>query len=291
MNARRQGFTLVEMLVVAVLGVVIMGAVYQTLTVEYRSNRQINAVVATQQTIRTSMQMLQSELREVSSTGGSITAASATSITFRAPRKVGFVCDHPPSDASHLEFYTVGGGFAQGDSIIVQATRNPDDISDDFFYVGQINGSPSGAGNCTSTLTAAPWTSMTGGVQTQKVGFTWNGTTPGSYAEINDGDVVRTFERVTYALASINGRWVLGRRATTAATAADTMVALIGPLASNGLQLQYYDLNNTLIAAGSVSTNLNNISRIRMTIIGVNPTNAGATYSDRLTSDIFLRGN
>ncbi len=284
MNARQQGFTLVEMLVVAVLGAVVMGAVYQTLTVEYRSNRQINAVVATQQTIRTSMQMLQSELREASSTGSGITAASATSITFRALRKVGFVCDHPPSDASHLEFYTMGGGLAAEDSIILQATRDPNTIIDDTFYVGQVNGSPSGAGNCTSTLTAAPWTSMS--VQTQKVGFTWNTAPASLVSDIADGDAIRSFETITYALASINGRWVLGRQLN-----ADTMVALIGPLTSNGLSLAYYDLNNNLIAAGSVSANLRNISRIQITITGKNPTNAGASYSDQLTSDIYLRGN
>ena len=280
MNARARGFTLIEILIVALLGAIVMGAVYQTLTVEYRSNRQINAVVATQQTLRTSMQFLQSELREVSSRAGDVTYANADSIRFRAMRKVAFVCGHPST--SQLDVYTLGGQIANGDSVILFASKDPSTIDDDTYYVGYVNSTPSASTGCT-TLNTAPWTSMS--VQGNRITVAIAGSPP--LTDINNGDPVRSFETVTYGLASKNGSWVLGRKSMT-----DTMVALIGPLAPGGLALSYFDTTNAAI--GNVSASLGNIGRIRIQITGRTSGAAspnGGTYSDNLMSDVFLRGN
>ncbi len=280
MNSRRQGFTLVEMLIVAVLGAVIMGAVYQTLTVEYRSNRQINAVVATQQTLRTSMQFLQSELREVGASAGDITYANSDSIRFRALRKVAFVCDTPGSGL--LEAYRVGAPFDVNDSVVISASRDTTTIVDDTFYVGLINAAPSAASGC-GTLTTGPWPSMS--VQARRFNVS-NSVVTG---DVRIGDPIRSFETITYGLVSKSGSWVLGRKSGT-----DTMVALIGPLASpaqGGLVFTYYDTLNQLIPASSVASELNAIGRVQIKLTSRTRSNAGTFYSDTLLSDVFLRGN
>ncbi len=288
MSARRQGFTLVEMLIVALLGAVVMGAVYQTLTVEYRSNRQINAVVATQQTIRTSVQMLQADLREVSAKAGDITYANGDSIRFRAMRKIGFVCAHPPSDAVHLDFFIMAGdNLTATDSVIVQASRDTTTVTDDTYYVGLV--SPTGSsGSCTVPSTG-PLSHMS--VVAQRIAFSWAGAAPGSLAEIDNGDMLRSFDTITYGLTLKNGNYVLGRQVNT-----DTMVTLIGPLAppaSGGLSLTYYDTLNAVIPAANLSSSLGKIGRIQVKVAGrtAGAPGPGGTYTDTLVSDVFLRGN
>ena len=277
MNARARGFTLIEVLIVTVLSALVMAAVYQTLTVQMRSNRQVNAVVGTQQTIRTAMQVLQSELREVGGRAGDIRAARPESLTVRALRKVGFVCNLPGGTA--VEVNKVGDGFAQSDSLLFYATGAAG-ADDDSIRLATVTSTPS-ASSCTK-LTGMPWDSLKSDVQRLNLN-----TAP---AGLNVGDPVRSYETVTYGIFQKGGQYVLGRR-----TGADSVVTLIGPLAApanGGLVLTYLNTTNQTIAAANLAAQKDSVARGRVSIKGTNRgASARSMYTDSIVTDIFMRGN
>ena len=283
MNARARGFTLVEVLIVTVLSALVMAAVYQTLTVQMRSNRQVNAVVGTQQTIRTAMQVLQSELREVGGRPGDIRSAQPESLTVRALRKVGFVC---AVGGTNLQVYTVGDLFSSSpaDTLLIYATRATG-ADDDTMRMAVVT-AVAAASTCTK-LTGMPWDSLKSDVKTlsfTKIPSTW------ALSDVNPGDPIRSFETVTYGIFQKGGQYVLGRR-----TGADSVVTLIGPLATpanGGLRLTYLNTLNQTIATANLAAQKDSIARVRVSVKGTNKgASAKSMYSDSIVTDIFLRGN
>ncbi len=287
MNARARGFTLIEMLIVTLLSAIVMGAVYQTLTVQLRSNRQVNAVVGTQQTIRTGVQILQSELREVGGRAGDIRAAAPESLRVRALRKAGFVCVIPNPAGTSVVVHTVGDPFADKDSLLFYASRagGPED---DTVRVSYVNGTPSAAAGCPK-LTGMPWDSLRANVETLNLSLS---SAPQLLNETKPGDPIRSYQTITYGIFQKGGSWVLGRR-----VAGDSVVTLIGPLASpasGGLVLTYLDTKNNVIPAGSLAALRDSIARVRVSIKGSArgaPGSVNGVYTDSLVADIFLRGN
>ena len=129
MNARARGFTLVEMLIVSIMLTLVMGAVYQTLISQQQNTRHLSAVINSHQTNRTSTQYLAGELREIGTRlARDITSATSSRVTFRAMRKVGFVCQN---NAGNIDVYSLGGDFVAGDSIVVYADQNTQAMADD----------------------------------------------------------------------------------------------------------------------------------------------------------------
>src|SRR5690606_39308567 len=80
-------------LVVVVVGALILGATFQVLAVQERSYRHQSAAMATQQNIRAALDVLESELREISASDGDLTMIQPESLTFRAYRAAGFICN------------------------------------------------------------------------------------------------------------------------------------------------------------------------------------------------------
>jgi len=286
MNSRRQGFTLVELMIVAALSAVVMGAIYQTLIVQQKSNRQINAEAATQQTLRASMQFLQGQLRELGATTGDVEAAAPESVTFRAMRKMGIVCGKP--GGRNIDVFTMGDTLIVGDSVLFFADLGDKAGGDDTIRIGRITASNSGGAVCTRP-TGLPWDSLSMGMTRLTVTLL-----SGSFADVSVGDVVRTFEKTTYGIFSKGGSYVLGRRG---GAATDTVVKVIGPLASpasGGLRFQYFDTASALPSGTLSAANRARVFRIRMTLRGSTP-GAGSTnqptYSDTLVTNIYLRGN
>src|SRR5207245_11036007 len=89
------GFTLVEMLVALVLLGVVTAALYRVLVNNQRLYTAQTQRIDLQQNIRAAATILPADLREVDATDGDISAATATSITFRAIRWMGFLCNPP----------------------------------------------------------------------------------------------------------------------------------------------------------------------------------------------------
>lgn len=284
MNSRARGFTLVELLVVSVMLTLVMGAVYQTLISQQRSSRHLSAVVSSEQTNRTAATFLASELREIGTKlAGDITTAGPQQITFRAMRKVGFVC---AISGSMVSIYTLGSGgnFAVGDNIVIYADKGTQGMQDDSVKrtsVTAIGGWTSS--NCPAG-TSAMW---------NQTGFDHQSITVANSAALSNvsiGAEIRSYADVTYGTFTKGSNDVFGRQ-----LAGDTAVTLIGPLVSgaNGFTLQYFDTAGVALPAPVTAASMGRIARIRITVrgLGKGAVTSTGTYSAPLFTDVTLRGN
>ena len=88
----RVGFSLVELLVALVLFGAVTAGIYRVLVDNQRLYRAQTQRIDLQQNIRAAVTILPAEFRELDATNGDIKAMSATSITIRAMRQLGFIC-------------------------------------------------------------------------------------------------------------------------------------------------------------------------------------------------------
>lgn len=282
MNARAPGFSLVEMLIVSVMLTLVMGAVYQTLISQQQTTRHLSAVINSQQTNRTSAQYLAGELREIGTRlAGDISSASSTQVTFRAMRKVGFVCR---PNAGSIDVYTFGTSFVPGDSIVVYADQNTQGMADDSTIRVLASNTDNSASTDCPAAGSGPWSQM--GMSTQRVHLNYGSVLPG----VTVGAEVRSYEDLTYGAFTKGSELVFGRQAS-----GDTAVVLIGPLVpgSQGFLLQYFDGTGTEISSPVAASSLRNIARIRITVrgLGKGAVTKSGTYSAPLVTDVTLRGN
>ncbi|MGH7545942.1 MAG: PilW family protein, partial [Gemmatimonadota bacterium] len=89
---RRAGFTLVEMVVVVVLGSVIVLGLYRVLTAQQRAYRHQSQVAALHDALRVGTAVLAADLREAASAGGDLAALGPDSLAVRSPVGFGIVC-------------------------------------------------------------------------------------------------------------------------------------------------------------------------------------------------------
>jgi len=89
----RGGFTLVELIVVTVLGSLVLLAALQVLITNQRTYTQQNAAIQGQQSTRMALDLLFGELREASPAGGDLLLMTPDSVRVRLMRKFGIVCE------------------------------------------------------------------------------------------------------------------------------------------------------------------------------------------------------
>lgn len=289
--SREAGFTLVELLVVSVLGAVVLGAVFQTLSMQNRTYQRQSAVISAQEASRTTLGVLAGELREVSSTGQDLVAGSVDSVSIRALRKVGFVCNVGPSGT--LTMWELGQPFARGDSIFV-FSQGPDliDMDDDLWVPGVVTGvtrgvTPAGCG------VAWPKETLSGVADGDYDVARLNISSALSLSDVTRGAPARTFERLTYGRYVVGGDAVLGRR-----VGASDVVPLVGPLAqgTDGLRFEFFDVdNNDLGGGGAVAAaDVDDVSFFTISVQGRQASGsmeADGFYEDSLTVSVFLRNN
>ena len=145
----RGGFTLVELLIVAVLGVIVVGATYQMILTSQRAYTTQTAQLQGQQTVRAGIDILFAELRELSGVEGDILEMNPDRIEIRAMRAFGLVCDVNPT-GSPIRVKKIGRYFQSGDSIVVFADNDPDVASDDTILSGAVASITEGE-TCTGT--------------------------------------------------------------------------------------------------------------------------------------------
>ena len=291
MQSRREGFTLAELLVVAVMGTIILGAVYQTLVSQERSVRQSYAIVGTQQNVRTAMLVLTSDLREISATDSDILAADSVSITYRALRKAGIVCDSDSATGTWVDVLSMGDPFVQDDSIMVYADNgNASSANDDTW----INSVVSSVSTSTATLcTGNPITNAT--IQRLVLAIP-------SPDTIRPGGLVRSWTRVMYRLdnaSATEGNLVRAEGANVGTGTVTALVEDLSPIAGQGLRFRYWDTARVAIPYTSLTTqaNRNTIGRIQVKVrgwaVGAGTGRSGTVreFSDSLVSNIYLRGN
>jgi prepilin-type N-terminal cleavage/methylation domain-containing protein len=290
MSTRRSGFTLVELLVAAVLAAIIMGATYQSLITQERTHRTTSDIIRGQDAVRAALGILEAELREAATMGDpaiigirDITAASSDSLTIRAQRKIGFVCAVHPSDR-RLWVWMLGprDRFVVGDGILIFSDDNPNIATDDFWSAARVHQVTSESVACPSRPTGS-----TGAIQRVDVAALAGVPLGRDYTEVvRPGAPVRGFSAATYKLFAGNDGWFLGRR-TGATAAIDTLVfGLAGP--GQGLVFTYLDEDGEEITTDPVVVSA--VAGVRITAKTAPRPGSGASAAT-VTSDIYFRNN
>jgi len=233
----RRGFTLVELLIALVLIGIVSGGVYRVLVANQRMYQAQTQRIDMLQNMRAGLTILPAELREISASEGDIRTMTATSITFRGMRQVALLCTRPVLGTTSPVFAVRQDPLfgsrpfdARRDSLLVYYEGNESVRTDDGWIIGRITAVTAGAcadGN-------AAWLLAT------NMDF---GGRPNVTGAIQSGSPVRGFTPVTYQLYTSGGRPHIGVQEAGA-----TMQPLIGPLANNGLTLEYYDATGVTTA-------------------------------------------
>jgi len=292
MSRGRRGFTIIEVLVALVLLGLVSAALYRVLVNNQRLYMAQTQRIDLSQNIRAASTILPAEFRELDASEGDITAMSATSISMRAMRWLGFACNLPALGGALNAVSVVVRGGAPGqplffgargidnskDSLLIYYDGNVNSRTDDFWATGSITAAPNGQ-NCNDGTNG----------QRLLVNINLLGLGPNVAGAIPLGAPIRGFERVVYQLYQAPGdtSWYVGFQ-----PAGQSMQPLIGPVLANGLTFQYYDAN------GAVTAIKNQVARIDITVRArtVSAVRAGgqaaaATVVDSVVTSVALRNN
>ena len=243
----RAGFTMIEVLVALVVGMIVLSSVVQLLIVQGRGYRKQREQVDVRETAREATDLLSWDLRQAAVAGSSFAVMGANAVTIRSFRGLGTVCGKHATLARYGLWKTGGNIMATVDdtALVYQIGR------------GQWNklritavGTPAAMG-----VAACAWPGAR--PPDVVVEFAVTASTDTSYIKV--GAPLRSFRRVQYAEYQQNNRWWLGRKVGAAAV----YELLTGPLlapTSNGLAFTYYDTLGAVTAnpaaVGSVAFTL-----------------------------------
>jgi prepilin-type N-terminal cleavage/methylation domain-containing protein len=271
--SNRRGFSLVELMVVILLGSLLLVSTYQVLITNRRVFTIQNSKVATQQNTRAAMDVLFTELREVSSAGGDVVAMTSNSLSVRAMREIGVVCDALNSTHAgtpQLLVRTVIDEFEAQDSVYVFADNDEFVTTDDNWFRAYVT-----ANDTTATCSD--------GSPAQRI--TFSGQSAAFSADsVSTGAPVRSFEHMTYSLGTYNSETYLGRL-----VAGGSWVPLVGPLTgitgSPGLEFEFLDAN------GATTATPGDVRQIDVTLRSWAEARGydGDLVVDSLSSSIFMR--
>lgn len=269
MTDHRRGFTLVELLIVTVVGVLVLGAIYQVLITNQRTYATQNANVQANQTLRGGMEALFAELREISPQDGDLLSMSSTGMRIRGNRAPAIVCSIITTGSDPIVQVKRLGRYLTGDSARIFVDNDPDATSDDVWVTADVT-----VVDSTGTL-SCPDGEVAETVQLE--GISW-GAPPDS---ILPGALVRNFVRYQYQVGTYDGQTYLTRTDESGNT-----YPLIGPLnPNNPVSFRYLDAGGT--ATGTAA----NVRQIDVTLRS--ETNirdiSGDLQQDSLRSRIFTR--
>lgn len=272
MTRNRRGFTLVELLVVTVLGSIVLLATLQVLITNQRTYAAQNAVITGQQATRIALEVLMNELRELSPSGGDIMMMSQDSLRVRLMRKFSIVCatDYSEVGLGNFDISVLnlpGYDFLSGDSIFVFANNDEGDDNDDVWIKTRI-------GNVSNTTcpqnSEAAYELRFGGLAslfiTDSVGV---------------GAPVRSFQHFSFGLTTYNGDTYLGRQPV-----GGTWVPVAGPLDSGtGIEFVYRD------ALGATTTTPTDVRQIvvRIRTAAQLRNSLNTPISDSITAWVYAR--
>jgi prepilin-type N-terminal cleavage/methylation domain-containing protein len=272
---RRRGFTMIEVIVALVVGMIVLSSVVQLLIVQGRGYRKQREQVDIRETAREATSLLSWDLRHSGVAGSPFVVMGANSVTIRSPRGLGTICGKHALLARYGLWKTAGNILATADdtALVYQIGR------------GQWNklkitavGTPVAMG-----VAACAWPGAR--PPDLVVEFAVNTTTDTSYIKV--GAPFRNFRRVEYSEFQQNSRWWLGRKVGAAAS----YELLTGPLlapASNGLAFTYYD------TLGAVTANPAAVGSVQYTLRteSYKNTTVGSSYTyqhDSVTTKVAVR--
>ena len=272
---RRAGFTIIELLVGLVVGLIVLSSVVQLMIVQSRGYRKQREIIDIRQTAREAGALLAGDLRQARVGESPLAAMGANSIALRSPRGLGTICAKHATLARYGLWKTGGNIFAGADdsALVLQLGR-------DKWTPLKITavGTPAAMG-----VPACAWP----GARPPEivVEFAVGTKTDTSYIKV--GAPFRNFRRVEYAEYQLNSRWWLGRKVGAAGSYEQLTGPLVAP-ASNGLAFTYYD------TLGAVTTNPAAVGTVAVTLRteSFKKTYIGTTFGyqrDSLTTKVALR--
>jgi prepilin-type N-terminal cleavage/methylation domain-containing protein len=243
----RAGFTMIEIMVSLVVGLIVLGGVYQLMIAQGQGFSKQREVIDGRQTSRDATGLLAWDIRHAANGGSPFAVMGTNTLTLRSPQGLGVVCAKHPTMARYALWKTAGTVQATvDDSALVYQADKSTWIALRIAAVG----TPAAMG-----VAACAWP----GARVPDMVVELTVTAPADPNDIKVGAPFRDFRRVEYSEYSLNSRWWLGRK-VGGATAYDQ---LTGPLVSpslNGLQLAYYD------STGAVTANASKVASVAVTL-------------------------
>lgn len=287
-QAEREGFTLVELLVVALLSVVVLGAVAQTIVMQSRGFQHGASSVRAQSTSRTSVQVLTGELREISATDGDLLVAGEQEVKIRSMQKIGVICDATDAASGVLDVWSIGGIFARGDSVLVFLNEDVGKASDDYWVRAEVTGSATGVAAACGDWAQHSLRGAAAGVYPKRR-LTLSGP---ALDDAKVGGPVRSYRTATYRIEQMHGGWVLSR--ALGDDPADALVEHLAPSSEAGLAFQYKDTTGAALTAAQAAADPASVGQILISVRSrlAGPQVGGSSdYEDLLSSAIYLRNN
>jgi prepilin-type N-terminal cleavage/methylation domain-containing protein len=266
----RRGFTLVELLIGLILLMAVGAVTYQLLVNTQRVSRSQSQHIGMQDNGRSGTLIIANELRELGYdqiTAASLASIQATSmpallvpvgtnsdlraigpdsITYRAPRGLGYTCDFQVTSGSTADVVVYNGTDARKwqayrsltttDSLMLFVENTPTTSADDIWLTVGLTANQS-AQNCADGVTPG----LRFRIQIPAIGIT----TTDIKNNAPLGNPVRAFELVQMRSYTSGGKTWLGMRPRPL-TLGTTIEPLVGPLSGTaaGLTFTYRDANN-----------------------------------------------
>ena len=271
----RPGFTMIELLVGLVVGLIVLGSIVQMLIVQGQAYGKQREVIDIRETSREAVVVLASDLRQSGLAGSPLAAIAANSIALRSPRGMGTICAKHATLPRYGLWKTGGNILASADdsALVYQLGR-------DKWTTLKITavGTPAAMG-----VTTCAWP----GARLPDVVVEFAVGTKSDTSYIRVGAPFRGFRRVEYGEYQLGSRWWLGRKVGAAASYEQLTGPLVAP-SSNGLAFAYYD------TLGAVTANPAAVGSVAITIRteSYKNTYAGNTFvyqRDSVTTKVALR--
>ncbi|HJP58926.1 MAG TPA: prepilin-type N-terminal cleavage/methylation domain-containing protein [Gemmatimonadaceae bacterium] len=272
----RRGFTIIELIVSFVIGLIVLASVVQMMIVQGKSYRKQREQVDVRETTREAAALLSWDLRQAAVAGSPFVAMGPNNLTIRSPRGLGTICARGVAVNSRFGLWKTAGNIlatADDTALVYQ-------IGKGTWLKAKITavGTPAAMG-----VVACAWP----GARPPDVVVEFGNATAAELQTVFVGAPFRSFRSVQYAEYQQNGRWWLGRKVGQAAGYEQLTGPLLAP-ASNGLAFTYYD------TLGAVSANTNAIGSVAFTIRTESYKNAttGSTFvyqRDSLTTRVGVR--
>lgn len=213
-RAGRDGFSLIELLVILTVSTIIMGGLMSILVRQQRFYRGTADLIDTRSQIRQAAGIIPSDLRGVSTIGGDIIEISGTSMVFRATIGQAVACTANPGSTTIvipplvLANNNTLASFSMtpqiGDTVYVYHNGGTDAAGDDYWYPYGITAQP------TTVTTACTEPTLIGlaDLITPRYSFSLS---EGLRADISVGTPLRFVRRTRYTLyEAAGGAWYLG---------------------------------------------------------------------------------
>lgn len=255
-RGRRSGFTLVELVMVAVLAVLVLGGMMNVLVRQQRFYRGTADLLEARSQTRQAAGILPSELRSISPVGGDIVAMSDSSLEFRATVGSSVICTIsggevvlPPTNPARGNVASTWGAVPSvGDTVLIFSEGPTTSASDDQWIPYEIGSIATVTGTCPTS------TGLTVAADAGKTSLKY-GVVGGLGPTIVAGSPMRFIRRARYSLyAAANGQWYLGYCSPSCGVDGPSPIA--GPFvphsdAAPGLSFTYLDDDGVVTATPS----------------------------------------